>query len=122
MKNLENDILSVITSYLSTAQLPIDLITTGFYFVKTKKFQNTYFGAPCMRIGRCVISPYLTNTSITAIQDAQDISRNILLAILICRRFLKTNTLSRFALPQKVRLSALYRLIKKKYSKMSVRE
>ena len=76
-----------------------------------------------LRVGRCVIKTELPTTRNIAIVEQADILRNMLIAFLVCQRFMskiKNSDLSDF--PPKRSLSALITSIKRKYLNISLME
>ena len=108
------------TSFAASTPLPpLDLTTMVSFGLMMKRRFHTRPGV-YIRLGRCVLK--LISTSSLSAETLRPMFRNTLLAILICHRFYKLNLPAHSVWLLKAQLSAISRLVKKKYSTCSTED
>ena len=98
------------------------LISTQSFSRTTPKLLNTSATKAYIRVGRCVVKICSNSTATFATRVVEDTSRNILLAVLICHRFIKIHESSPGDSVPKAVLSGLITSTKRKYAKTTLSE
>ena len=98
------------------------LISIQSFSRTTPKLLNTSATKAYLRIGRCVVKITSNSSATLPIQVVEDISRNILLCLLACHRYIMKIESSRGDSLPKEKLSDSMAMTKRKYLKTSLSE
>lgn len=98
------------------------IMSTFSYLSKTKKSQIILSKPPYIRIGRCVMKPYLNSTFPIVMEERLDMLRTMLIAILAFLRFITIANSDHSDSLRNRQLSDIVRMTRRKLKKATLKE